>query len=179
MPAKKLAITGAATAVFCILAPVSIPLPVSPVPVSLTSLILFVILYILGWQAGTICYLIYLFMGMLGLPVFSGFSGGMAKLAGPTGGYLAGFIFTALISGWMIEHSGGRRWLEVIGMILGMLAAYLSGTIWLSHLSGNSFRAALIQGVLPFLAGDAVKIVAAVTAAPVLKKRLKRAGVCL
>ena len=85
------------TAITCILAPLSIPIPISPVPITLTNLVLFISLYILSWKEALISYILYLLLGICGLPVFSGFSGGIGKLAGPTGGYLAGFIFLILI----------------------------------------------------------------------------------
>ena len=77
-------VTALMTAVTCILAPLSIP--IGPVPISLTNLAIYISLYLLGWKRGTISYLIYLLIGLVGIPVFSGFTGGPAKLAGPTGG---------------------------------------------------------------------------------------------
>ena len=79
-------VTALMTAVTCILAPLSIP--IGPVPISLTNLAIYISLYLLGWKRGTISYLIYLLIGLVGIPVFSGFTGGPAKLAGPTGGYI-------------------------------------------------------------------------------------------
>ena len=79
-------------AITCILGPLSIPIPISPVPISLTNLAIYLTVCLLGWKFGTISYLIYLLIGIAGLPVFSGFSSGFAKLLGPTGGYLIGFI---------------------------------------------------------------------------------------
>lgn len=81
--------------------PLSIPIPISPVPITLTNLVLFISLYILSWKEALISYILYLLLGICGLPVFSGFSGGIGKLAGPTGGYLAGFIFLILIAGFL------------------------------------------------------------------------------
>ena len=80
------------TAVTCILGPLSLPLPFSPVPITLTNFAVFLSIYILGMKYGTISLLIYLALGTIGLPVFSSFSGGLGKLAGPTGGYLFGFV---------------------------------------------------------------------------------------
>ena len=90
---RQMAMIGVMTAVTCIAAPFSIPIPVSPVPLSLTTFILYLSVYILGTRNAFISYVIYLLLGLVGLPVFSGFSGGFAKLAGPTGGYLIGFLF--------------------------------------------------------------------------------------
>ena len=74
-------------AVTCILAPLSVP--IGPVPISLTNFAIYLSLYLLDWKKGTLSYLIYLLLGLVGLPVFSGFTGGLAKLAGPTGGYIS------------------------------------------------------------------------------------------
>lgn len=177
VPTTKLAMIGAMTAVICILAPVSLPLPMSPVPISLTSLVLFMVVYVLGWKAGTVSYVIYLLVGILGLPVFTGFSGGIAKLAGPTGGYLIGFIFTAVISGWILERYSGKMVFTVLGMLIGMLAAYFIGTIWLAEITATNMVEALAIGVLPFLPGDIMKIFLAAIAGPAVRKRLRRAGV--
>lgn len=98
---KKITMIGLMTAVTCILGPLSLPLPFSPVPITLTNFAVFLSIYILGMKYGTISLLIYLALGTIGLPVFSSFSGGLGKLAGPTGGYLFGFIFLALIHGFL------------------------------------------------------------------------------
>ena len=98
-----MAVTALMTAVTCIVAPLSIP--IGPVPISLTNFAIYLSLYILGWKKGTVSYLLYLLLGLVGLPVFSGFSGGIAKLAGPTGGYIIGFIPMAIIAGIIIEKT--------------------------------------------------------------------------
>ena len=77
------------TAVICVLAPFS--LPIGPVPISLTNLAIYFVLYMLGVKRGTISYLVYLLIGLVGVPVFSGFTSGPGKLFGPTGGYLIGY----------------------------------------------------------------------------------------
>ena len=92
----QMAIIGVMTAIICILGPLSIPIGL--VPVSLTNLAILFALYVLGMKKGTLSCILYLLIGLIGLPVFSGFSSGPGKLLGPTGGYLIGFIFMALIS---------------------------------------------------------------------------------
>lgn len=173
----KLTMTGVMAAVICILGPLSVPVPVSPVPVSLTSLAVALTVWILGWKYGTVSYLIYLLLGFAGLPVFSGFSGGLTKLAGPTGGYLIGFIFMAIISGWLIEKYNGKLVMSVLGILLGTGVMYLFGTVWLAQMLGRSFAEALMIGVVPFLPGDAVKTVIVFVAGPKLKKGIVRAGI--
>lgn len=81
---KRLTLIGLSAALLCILGPLSIPLPVSPVPITLTNFAVYIIIYILGMHSGTVSVLIYLCLGAVGLPVFSAFSGGLGKLAGPT-----------------------------------------------------------------------------------------------
>ena len=98
----EITMTALMAAVTCILAPLSIP--IGPVPISFTNLAIYLSLYLLGWKRGTISYLIYLLLGLVGLPVFSGFTGGPAKLAGPTGGYIIGFIVMAVIAGLVIDN---------------------------------------------------------------------------
>lgn len=173
---KQLTLIGLMTAVICILGPLSIPLPMSPVPISFTNFAIFLAIYLLEVKGGTICFLVYLCLGTVGLPVFSGFSGGLGKLAGPTGGYLIGFIFLALIQGLMMQRFPGKTAAAVAGMILGMAVCYLFGTVWLASQMELSFTSALFIGVIPYLPGDAIKIIVAALAGPKLKAAVKRAA---
>lgn len=161
------------TAVTCILAPMSIPIPLSPVPITLTNLVLLTGLYVLNWKDSLISYVIYLLIGLAGLPVFSGFSGGPGKIAGPTGGYLAGFLIMLLIAGLIVHASHGKRIPSIFGMILGSAATYLFGTLWLAFQMDLGFMAALSIGVLPYLAGDLIKILIAAGIGPVIGGRIK------
>ena len=171
---KRLTLIGLSAALLCILGPLSIPLPVSPVPITLTNFAVYIIIYILGMHSGTVSVLIYLCLGAVGLPVFSAFSGGLGKLASPTGGYLAGFLFLALIQGFLMERFPGKNTAAVFGMILGLAVCYLFGTIWLARQMSLTFTAALGVGVLPYLPGDAVKIILAAVAGPKLRAAVKR-----
>lgn len=175
MRTRQLTLIGLMTAVICILGPLSLPLPFSPVPITLTNLAVFFAIYLLGIKGGTVCLLVYLCLGTAGLPVFSSFSGGLGKLAGPTGGYLIGFIFLALIQGFLMKAFPGKNTAAVIGMILGMAVCYLFGTAWLAIQMGLTFPAALSIGVLPYLPGDGVKIVIAAIAGPKLRSAVQRA----
>lgn len=171
---KNMTVIGLMTAVICIIAPFSIPVPVSPVPISLTNFIIFITVYILGMKSASICVILYVMLGTAGLPVFSSFSGGPAKLAGPTGGYLAGFILLALIQGFFLEHFPGKKHTAIPGMILGMAVCYTFGTIWLAWQTGQSFTAALTIGVLPYLPGDTAKIIIASIAGPKLRTAVRK-----
>lgn len=160
------------TAITCILAPLSIPIPISPVPITMTNLVLLISIYVLGVQNATISFLLYLLLGLAGLPVFSGFSGGVGKLAGPTGGYLIGFIFMVMIAGLFVKKFPGNIFLHAIGMIFATIVTYAFGTLWLSLQMNTTFVAALSVGVLPYIVGDTAKIIIALIVGPLLKKRL-------
>ena len=156
------------TAVTCVLGPLSIPLPFSPVPISLTNFAIFLAIFVLGMKSGTISFIIYLLLGAVGVPVFSSFRGGFQVLAGPTGGYLIGFIFLALIMGFALDHFDRKLVPTIIGMIIGMAVCYAFGTVWLAKLLSLSFKEGLMMGVIPYLAGDAAKIIIAAIVGPKL-----------
>lgn len=173
---KELTLTALMAAVICVLGPLSVPLPFSPVPISLTMIGIYLAVYAVGMWRGTAAVLVYLLLGLVGLPVFSGFTGGPAKLLGPTGGYLIGFIFTALISGFLIDRFWKNRVISAAGMMLGIGAAYLFGTVWLAYVMGITFGEALAAGVIPYVGFDLVKIAALVIVGPELKQALIRAN---
>lgn len=162
------------TAITCILAPLSIPLPFSPVPISLTNLVIFISVFILGMKDATISFLIYLLLGSVGLPVFASFHAGLSVLAGPTGGYLIGFIFLALIQGFAMKYFDRKLIPTIIGMLIGMAVCYIFGTVWLAKLMSLSFKEGLFMGVIPYLPGDAVKIIIAVIVGPKLYAATKK-----
>lgn len=173
---KTMALIGVMAAVTCILGPLSLAIPVSPVPISLTNLAVYFAIYVLGMKRGTISYCIYLLLGLVGLPVFAAFTAGAGKLFGPTGGYLIGFIFMALICGFFIEKWEKKLYMHFIGMVLGTAVCYVFGTAWLAYTAHMGFAAALAAGVIPFIPGDLAKIIIALIAGPVIRKQLKRAG---
>jgi biotin transport system substrate-specific component len=170
----ELTLIGVMTAVTCILAPLSLPIGV--IPISLTNLVIYFSVYALGGKRGTLSYIVYLLIGLVGLPVFSGFSGGLPKLFGPTGGYLIGFIFMAFISGIFIDKFSNKIYLCFLGMILGTIVTYIFGTAWLAYQANLPFNTALSVGVLPFIPGDIVKITLASFIGPQINKRLVSAG---
>ncbi|WP_194610155.1 biotin transporter BioY [Clostridium vitabionis] len=161
-------------AVICILGPLSIP--IGPVPVTLTNFAIYITMYVLGTRDGAIAYLLYMLIGLAGLPVFSGFTGGPAKLLGPTGGYLIGFLPMALIAGAVIVKAGRKPVLSVIGMFAATWVPYLLGTAWLAYSAHMTFGAAFGVGVAPFLVEDFCKMVAAAVVGPLLYSALSSAG---
>lgn len=171
---QQLAVIGVMTAVTCILAPLSIP--IGMVPISFTNLAVYFALYVLGTKKGTISYIVYLLLGVVGVPVFSGFTSGPAKLFGPTGGYLIGFIFMAIIAGIFIDKFTNKMYFCFCGMVLGTAVCYLLGTLWLAYSGNLTFAEALAAGVLPFIPGDLIKIIIAMLVGPQIRKQLKKAG---
>ena len=165
---KQMVLIALMTAVTCVLGPLSIPLPFSPVPISLTNFAIFLAIFVLGMKNGTISFIIYLLLGAVGVPVFSSFRGGLQVLAGPTGGYLIGFIFLALIMGFALDHFDRKLVPTIIGMIIGMAVCYAFGTVWLAKLLSLSFEEGLMMGVIPYLAGDVAKIIIAAIVGPKL-----------
>ena len=165
---KQMVLIALMTAVTCVLGPLSIPLPFSPVPISLTNFAIFLAIFVLGMKNGTISFIIYLLLGTVGVPVFSSFRGGFQVLAGPTGGYLIGFIFLALIMGFALDHFDRKLVPTIIGMIIGMAVCYAFGTVWLAKLLSLSFKEGLMMGVIPYLPGDAAKIIIAAIVGPKL-----------
>lgn len=167
------------TAVICILAPLSLQIPVSPVPVSLGFLAIYFAVSVLGMKLGTLSVVIYILLGLAGLPVFTGFTGGPGKLFGPTGGYIIGYLFMAPICGFFIDKWGDKLLLSFAGMILGSAVCYLFGTVWLAYQGSYTFPQALAAGVLPFIPADLIKMVVAVTIGRQLRRRLHKAGLLL
>ena len=161
--------TALMTAVTCILAPLSVP--IGPVPISFTNLAIYLSLYLLDWKRGTLSYFLYLLIGFAGLPVFSGFTGGVANLAGPTGGYIVGFIPMAIIAGIVIDHCQ-KRWIQLLGMIVGTAICYALGTAWFCMQAGYTVSAALAVCVFPFIPADLIKMLIAMTIGPEIRKRV-------
>ena len=172
---RNLTAVALMAAVICILGPLS--LPIGPVPISFTNLAIYITMYVLDMKKGTVSYLIYLLIGLVGVPVFSGFTSGPAKLLGPTGGYLIGFIPMCIITGLFVDRFYKKRIVCIVGMVLATAVTYAIGTAWLAFSAKMTFSAALAAGVLPFIAEDMLKIIAAALTGPVIKSRLIRSGV--
>ena len=172
MKTRKLTTIGLFTAILCILGPIAIALPFSPVPVSLGTLGVLLACLILGAKNGLFCTVLYLLIGFAGLPVFTGFTGGVGKLLGPTGGYMLGYLFLAVIGGWLAGHWRKYLLLQALGLFIGMLFCYLFGTLWLAYQAHMSLEAALWAGVIPYVPFDVAKIFAALLLGSGIRGRL-------
>ena len=171
---NKLALVGLAGAITCILGPIA--LPSSPVPFSLGLFGIFLGTGLLGPYLGTISCLVYILLGLIGLPVFSGFTGGIGVVLGPTGGYLLGYLLIPLVSGLFTLRQKGSRFLLLSGMIAGLLLCYITGTLWLGYHLELDFQSALLIGVLPYIPADLLKLSLAWFLSSAIRKRLNKAG---
>ena len=174
---KDMTLTAVMAALLCIAGPLSIP--VGPIPLSLATFVIYLAGAVLGKKRGTAATALYLLIGLAGVPVFSGFSGGFQKLAGVTGGYLIGYLPCAFLAGLGAERAEkeGRKWLLPAMMAAGTILLYVIGMAWFMIQSGNALGPSLGMCVLPFLPGDAVKIAASsLLAAPVRKAVRSRAA---
>ncbi len=173
---KQQALVGLMTAVICVLSPFALHLPISPVPISLGTLAVYFTVFVLGMKLGTASVLIYILLGLAGLPVFTGFTAGPGTLLGPTGGYIVGYLFITLICGYFIDKFPKKVWLCALSMALSTAVCYLFGTLWLARLLDLSFTKALWAGVIPYIPGDILKLALAVSIGFQIKKRLHKAG---
>lgn len=160
-------------ALMCVLCPVSVP--IGPIPISLSILVILLTVYVLGTWRALVSYTVYLLLGAVGMPVFSGFQGGLAKLAGPTGGYLAGFWLMILVAGIIMEKGKRNLLVTILGMLVGVAIDYAVGTAWFAFQTESTVVHALDVCVYPFIPFDVAKIVIAVLLGSVVYKGLQRA----
>lgn len=152
-----------------------IQIPVA-VPFTLQTFGVFAAVSMLGVSRGTIAVVVYILLGTAGAPVFAGFTGGYGIVLGPTGGYIVGFVFMALITGGILKIFGKKLPVMIAAMLLGLAALYAFGTVWFIHVYGRenggiSVMAALSACVFPYILPDCAKIALAI----VMDKRLSGA----
>ncbi len=174
MTAKEMTATALFTAAICLLAPFAVP--VGPVSVTLATLVIYFSVYVLGTRRAVISTALYLLIGAIGLPVFSGFTGGAGRLLGPSGGYLIGYIPMVITAGLIMGKGRTSRLRGVLGLAGGTAVLYAFGTAWLAWSAGLDAGAALMAGVIPFIPGDALKIAAAAALSPGLLKLVEKSS---
>ncbi|MDO8735802.1 MAG: biotin transporter BioY [Thermoleophilia bacterium] len=145
---------------------ISFPLPFSPVPIVLANLFVVLSGAILGKWLGPLSVVVYLLMGLAGIPVFANHMAGPSVIAGPTGGYLIGYVLASFVTGLLVEylpHFSGSKMAETVrfafSLSAGGLVIYLTGIPWLARVAGMDLQTALVKGFYPYLPGDAVKII--------------------
>lgn len=137
-------------------------IPLAPIPITLQTLFLCLAGVLLGAKLGALSQVIYVLLGIIGLPVFAGGKAGIGVLFGPTGGYLIGFIAGAYVIGKLSQakKKPGLIW-NLFSMVAGLIVIYAFGVIQLSFVAKFSINKSISVGVLPFLIGDALKIIVA------------------
>ena len=169
--AADIALISLMTALTVVSAWISIPF--GAVPVTLQTFVVYISAALLGQKKSTLSVFVYLLLGCVGLPVFSGFRGGFGVLAGATGGYAAGFLLISLISGFIISKTGNKVHIMIIAFLAGTVACYAAGTLWyvFVFLEGNGTTGVLAACVLPFIVPDIIKITAAAFVAKAVRER--------
>jgi bioY protein len=167
---RNMALIAVMTALMCIFGPMSIP--IGAVPISLTPLLVYLSAYVLGMKSGTVAYLVYLLIGFVGVPVMSGYSGGPAKILGPTGGYLLAFILMALMTGFAVDHFYKNVPLQAVVMLLALVLCYAAGTAWFVGQTKMAWGKALTVCVFPFIPLDCVKLFLAILVGRPVRERL-------
>ena len=138
-------VTAFGAAIIAVLAQMTIPLPL--IPITGQTLAIGLIVTILGKKNGTLAVLLYILLGAIGLPVFSGFSGGLAVIVGPTGGYIIGFLVQAYLMGLYMDKFGVNYTHSIIANLIGMVITLTFGTTWLTMVGDGSWTAAFLGGV--------------------------------
>ena len=155
-----IAYIGLFVAVMAICSWISIP---ATVPFTLQTFAVFMAVALLGGKRGTIAVLTYVLLGAIGVPVFAGFSGGIGALLGNSGGYIVGFIFSALVMWAITAKFGEKTWVLGLSMVLGLIVCYAFGTMWFmiaytANTGAVGIVAVLGWCVIPFIIPDLIKI---------------------
>lgn len=171
---QNLTLTALMAAILCIMGPIVIP--IGMVPMSLANMAIYLAIILLDKKKAVISTTIYLLIGLVGIPVFAGFSAGVGKLFGPTGGYLIGYLVLSFLGGSFLEnvkYQGKQKiGYQILALSMGTVGLYLFGTVWLMYQSRLNWITALSVGVVPFVVFDVIKILLAVSIGNSMKKRM-------
>ncbi|MDD8048328.1 MAG: biotin transporter BioY [Thomasclavelia sp.] len=158
------------TGILCILAQITVYLP-SIVPITMQTFAVYLIALCLSPLDATISTMLYIVLGAIGLPVFSGFNGGLSSLIGPAGGFIFSFPIMALVISLMVKYKDDIK-TNVISLIVGTGVTYFIGSIWFMFITKSSIVVTLTACVLPFIIGDSLKIFISIIIAKRLKTRI-------
>ena len=173
MKIKELTKMSICIAIICISAYIAFPLPFSPVMVTAQTIAINLVALVLTPKQSFLVVILYIFLGVFGLPVFFGGTSGLGKLFGPTGGFILGFlIITPLISYLKGKNNSFKRYLSIT-IFIGMIVLYIIGSIFMSIVQNVSIISALSLAVFPFIVGDIFKCFLSSFIAVKLNKVLK------
>ncbi|WP_446897946.1 biotin transporter BioY [Clostridium sp. LBM24168] len=171
---KEMCTVAIFTAITAVLAQISIPLPFSPVPITMQLLAIYLSSIILGSKLGTLSQIIYILLGAVGIPVFANFSGGLSILVGPTGGFLISFPIIAFIIGKLSENSLNITF-KILGLLFSLIVCYFIGTLQFILITNMSIQKSMALCVLPYIPLDIVKIVVAYLVGHNVRQALSKA----
>ncbi len=158
---RQAGIVLGASVIISLFAKIAIFLPFTPVPLGTQALVVLILAALLGSKRGALAVLAFICQGAMGLPVFAGGHGGLLWMAGPTGGYLLGYVAAAFVTGWLMERTTNRTaGRTLLAMAAGNMTLFIFGMAWLSKFVG--MPAAFTLGMLPFIVGDVLKLIAGV-----------------
>lgn len=157
-------------AVIAIFAQLTIPLPL--IPITGQTFAIGLAVTILGLRYGFLSVLLYIFLGLIGVPVFSGMTGGLGIITGPTGGYIIGFLPAAILMGIHLKLFGFTKTHAIMSNVIGMLITLFVGSLWLKFYANLSWTAAFTSGISPFLIVGLIKAMAAALVGITVRKRL-------
>ncbi|MFA5566536.1 MAG: biotin transporter BioY [Acidimicrobiia bacterium] len=159
---RTVALVVAAAALTALAAQISVPIPGTPVPVTLQTFTVVLVGAGLGWKSGLASQLLYVMVGAMGAPIYAGGEGGWTATTSHTAGYLVGFVVAATVAGALAERGQDRRILTAIpAMAIASVIIWAFGATWLAYSLSISPAAAISAGVTPFILGDAIKMLAA------------------
>lgn len=157
-------------AITAVLSQIAIPMP-SGVPITLQTLAVALCGYMCGSKKGAAALAVYVLLGAVGVPVFSNFKGGLSSLAGPTGGFIWGFIIMAFLCGLGIETK--KKWLAALLGVAGLLVCHICGTAQFALIKDGGFFSSAVLVSVPYLLKDIISVAAALAAAAVIRHRVK------
>jgi len=161
---------------------IMVPLPFTPIPINLALLAVWVCGGVLGAKKGALAIIVYILLGVVGVPVFVGLNAGLGALAGPTGGYIVGYIPSVIVFALLVKRGEsqerGRRSVKGFIMMIvrglpAMASCYVLGTAWFMITTGMGLIESLVICVIPFIPGDVLKVIVAVAVIGALRKPLR------
>lgn len=165
-------------ALLCIFSPITVP--IGPIPISMGLFAVMLTAVILGWKKGVLSVIVYLLIGLCGVPLFSGGKGGLAAFVGPTGGYIWSYVLMAIVIGFLSQKEWKNKILSILipflACLLGIIICYTLGTIQFMNVANYSLTKALAVCVYPFIPLDLLKALGAALLGTGVRKNLNRIG---
>ena len=175
---KNMCYVGLMTAVIVIMAQISIPMPAG-VPMTMQTFAITLAAVVLGSKLSALSCFIYILLGAVGLPVLAGFTGGISKFVGPTGGFLISFPIMAFIIGYAVEHRTAFKGAFIVGLVAGTVVNYLVGVVMFCVLTNSPLAVGITACVVPFIPTAIIKAILATVCGFAIRKRLVGMGLCI